>query len=207
MRICIMSTGRCGSTSLYSLIGNHLPKDYYKEVEPFNPGIKRQQGFIADQKSVIESENNVLIKTLIGHTQDGIDVEDMYTWIFNFFDIVIILDRRDKRLQVESFSYQTYKNDMRWHEKRRYEMRLVSEDILNHNTERLESTTKKLEELSAKYGKKIYYYEDIFIDNNMELINEIFDTIGQKPIHKFLDYWVISDEKRVRLKDDEIRLL
>lgn len=207
MRICIMSTGRCGSTSLYSLIDNHLPKDYYKEIEPFNPGIKRQQGFIADQKSIIESENNVLIKTLIGHTQDGIDVDDMYTWIFNFFDVIIILDRRDKRLQVESFSYQTYKNDNRWHDRRKYEMKLVPEEILNHNRERLDSTTKKLEDLSIEYNKKIYYYEDIFIDNNMELINEIFDMIGQKPIQKFLNYWVISDDKRVRLKEEEIRLL
>jgi hypothetical protein len=202
-----MSTGRCGSTSLYSLIDNHLPKDYYKEIEPFNPGIKRQQGFIADQKSIIESENNVLIKTLIGHTQDGIDVDDMYTWIFNFFDVIIILDRRDKRLQVESFSYQTYKNDNRWHDRRKYEMKLVPEEILNHNRERLDSTTKKLEDLSIEYNKKIYYYEDIFIDNNMELINEIFDMIGQKPIQKFLNYWVISDDKRVRLKEEEIRLL
>jgi hypothetical protein len=167
----------------------------------------RPNGFNVDQKSIIESKDNVLIKTLIGHTQKGIDVDDMYGWIFNHFDKIILLDRLNKKLQVESFSYQSYKNDLRWHDKKRYRMEIVPKDIIETNIKRLEYSTNKINELSKKYDKKIYYYEDIFIDNNMETITEIFNIIKQTPNQDLLNFWVISDEKRVRLNDNEIKLL
>lgn len=207
MKICILSTGRAGSTSLYSLLAKHLPSNYYCGLEPFNTGMSRPNGFNINQKSVIESEENVLIKTLIGQTQKEIDIENMYVWLFEHFDKIILLDRLDKQLQVESFSYQTYKNNLRWHDKKRYRMELVPKDIMDTNIKRLEYSTNKINELSKRYNKKIYYYEDIFLDNNIETINEIFNLINKTPNEELLNFWVISDEKRVRLKDDEIKLL
>lgn len=207
MKICILSTGRAGSTSLYSLLAKHLPSNYYCELEPFNVGMSRSNGFNINQKSVIESEENVLIKTLIGQTQKEIDIENMYVWLFEHFDKIILLDRLDKQLQVESFSYQTYKNNLRWHDKKRYRMELVPKDIMDTNIKRLEYSTNKINELSKRYNKKIYYYEDIFLDNNIETINEIFNLINETPNEELLNFWVISDEKRVRLKDNEIKLL
>lgn len=207
MKVCILSTGRAGSTSLYSLLTKHLPPNYYCELEPFNLGMGRPDGFNVNQKSVIESEENVLIKTLIGQTQKDIHIEDMYIWLFEHFDKIILLDRLDKQLQVESFSYQTYKNNLRWHDKKRYRMELVPKDIIDINVKRLEYSTNKINELSKRYNEKIYYYEDIFLDNNIETINEIFNLINKTPNEELLNFWVISDEKRVRLKDDEIKLL
>ena len=207
MKICILSTGRAGSTSLCTVLNKHLPSNYYCELEPFNTVMSRPGGFNVDQKSVIESKENVLIKTLIGQTQKGINIDDMYVWLFEHFDEIILLDRLDKQLQVESFSYQTYKNDLRWHDKKRYRMELVPKDIIETNVKRLEYSTNKINELAKKYNKKIYYYEDIFIDNNMNTINEIFNLINETPNRDLLNFWVISDEKRVRLRDDEIKLL
>jgi len=204
MKICILSTGRSGSTSLYRLLGKHLPTNHYCVLEPFNTNANNS---VNDQKSIIESKENVLIKTLIEHTQTDVHIEDMHTWIFDHFDEVILLDRLDKQLQVESFSYQEYRNDLRWHDKKRYRMELVPKDIIETNVKRLERSTNKINELSKKYDKKIYYYEDIFLDNNMETINEIFNTIKQTPNQELLNSWVISDEKRVRLSDNEIKLL
>jgi hypothetical protein len=43
MKICIISTGRAGSTSLYHLIKKHLPIDYYTITEPWNKGWKRNE--------------------------------------------------------------------------------------------------------------------------------------------------------------------
>jgi hypothetical protein len=207
MKICILSTGRAGSTSLYGVLNKHLPPNYYCALEPFNTNMNRPDGFNVNQKSIIESKDNVLIKTLIGHTQKGIDIDDMYVWLFEHFDEIILLDRLDKQLQVESFSYQTYKNDLRWHDKKRYRMELVPKDIIETNVKRLEYSTNKINELAKKYNKKIYYYEDVFLDNNIETINEFFNIIKQTPNQDLLDFWVISDEKRVRLNDDEIKLL
>jgi hypothetical protein len=204
MKICILSTGRSGSTSLYRLLSKHLPTNYYCVLEPFNTNTNNS---VNDQKSIIESKENVLIKTLIEHTQTDVHIEEMHAWIFDHFDKVILLDRLDKQLQVESFSYQEYRNDLRWHDKKRYRMELVPKEIIETNVKRLEKSTNKINELSQKYDKKIYYYEDIFLDNNMETINEIFNTIKQTPNQELLNFWVISDEKRVRLNDNEIKLL
>lgn len=207
MKICILSTGRAGSTSLYNLLKKHLPSNYYCCLEPFNLGMDEHVDVNVNQKLVIESEENVLIKTLIGHTQDDIELKDMHVWLFENFDKMILLDRLDKQLQVESFSYQSYENKGSWHEKKRYQMRLVPKDIIDTNIKRLEYSTKKINELSERYNKKIYYYENIFLDNNIEIINEIFNLINQTPNEELLNFWVISDEKRVRLKKDEIKFI
>jgi hypothetical protein len=204
MKICILSTGRSGSTSLYRVLSKHLPTNYHCVLEPFNTNANNS---VNDQKSIIESKENVLIKTLIEHTQTDVHIEEMHTWIFDHFDEVILLDRLDKQLQVESFSYQEYRNDLRWHDKKRYRMELVPKEIIETNVKRLEKSTNKINELSQKYDKKIYYYEDVFLDNNMKTINEIFNTIKQTPNQELLNSWVISDEKRVRLSDNEIKLL
>jgi hypothetical protein len=160
-----------------------------------------------NQKSIIETKKNVIIKTIIGQTQKDVDIEDMYNWLFEHFDTFILLDRLDKQLQVESFSYQSYKNNLTWHDKKRYQMELVPKEVIETNIKRLEYTTNKINELSRRYNKKIYYYEDIFLDNNVETINEIFNLINETPNRDLLNFWVISDEKRVRLRDDEIKLL
>ena len=120
---------------------------------------------------------------------------------------MILLDRLDKQLQVESFSYQTYQNNGSWHKKKIYQMEVVPKYIIDTNIKRLEYSTNKINELSKRYNKKIYYYEDIFLDNNIETINEIFNIINQTPNEELLNLWVFSDEKRVRLRKDEIKLL
>jgi hypothetical protein len=206
MKICILSTGRAGSTSLYNLLEKHLPSNYYCCLEPFNPGMDKHVDVNVNQKLVIESEENVLIKTLIGHTQENIELEDTHVWLFENFDEIILLDRLDKHLQLESFSYHSY-NKGNWHEKKRYRMEMVPKDIVDTNIKRLEHSTNKINELSKRYNKKIYYYEDIFLDNNIETINEIFNLINETPNKELLNFWVISDKKRVRVKDDEIKLL
>jgi hypothetical protein len=86
-------------------------------------------------------------------------------------------------------------------------MEMVPKDIIDTNIKRLEHSTNKINELSKRYNKKIYYYEDIFLDNNIETINEIFNLINETPNEELLNFWVISDKKRVRVKDDEKKLL
>lgn len=206
MKICIISTGRAGSTSLYELLSEHLPTDYYFGLEPFNT-MSRPIGYDINQKSIIESEKYALIKTLVDQTQPDIDIDDMHNWLFEHFDEIILLDRLNKQLQIESFSYQTYTNNFRWHDKKRYRMELVPNEVIELNVKRLEYSTNKINELSKRYNKKIYYYEDIFLDNNRKIIDEIFGVINKTPNENLLNLWVISNEKRVRLKDEELKIL
>lgn len=91
--------------------------------------------------------------------------------------------------------------------KKKYQMETVPKDVIDLNTMGVKYSTNKINELSKIYNKKIYYYEDIFLDNNIETINEIFNLINITANKELLNFWVISDKKLVRVKDDGIRLI
>jgi hypothetical protein len=199
VKICILTVGRCGSTSLYNLIRNHLKSEYYFTSEPFNFSFNKINNIEENQFDVISKKDNVLIKTLIGQTPNGIDEEFYYDWIFTFFDKVIILDRLDIRLQTESFSYLCHKNTKIWHKKQFFDLSIVPNELINEWEKRLKNFKDIIKNLSIKHNKKIYYYEDIFIHNNMNIINEIFHYLEIKMVDKLVNLFLLSDEYKVRM--------
>jgi hypothetical protein len=199
MKICILSIGRSGSTSLYNVIRHHLKSEYYCISEPFNFSYNRVNKIEENQFDVITKKDNILIKTLIGHTPNGFDDEFFYDWIFDFFDKVIILDRLDIKLQTESFSYLIHKNNKTWHKKQFYDLSTVPTELINEWEKRLKSFKKIIKDLSIKHNKKIYYYEDIFVHNNMDIINEIFDYLEIKVNDNLINLFLLSDEYKVRM--------
>ena len=59
MKICILSTGRSGSTSLYDAIKKHLNEDYYCISEPFNLIHNRMIKIEENQFDIISKKDNV----------------------------------------------------------------------------------------------------------------------------------------------------
>jgi hypothetical protein len=207
MKICILATGRCGSTSLFRCIENHLHKEYVILTEPFDR-------FKEDKKNIRidESTPDILIKTLVGQTPTPISTLEnavkFYEWIFETFDKVIILDRKNKTEQTESFAYHTTKNiEDRHNTKRIYHLDSIPSDVINKWQIDLEKASTLLTLASEKYNSKIYYYEDIFVDKDMLVINEIFDYLGVKPIEEIVNRWIISDDKKVRIYKKTGKLL
>ena len=143
MKICILSTGRAGSTSLYNLIKDHLGNEYYSITEPFNDKIKRVKEIDPDQLQFITNKTHVLIKTITTQKPEGKTDEFICNWIFNFFDKVILLDRIDITEQAESFAYLIHTDNNLWHTKQVYKMSLVPKEYVNEWKERL-SNNKKL---------------------------------------------------------------
>jgi hypothetical protein len=201
VKICILSVGRCGSTSLYNLIRRHLKSEYYFIAEPFNFSFNRINDIEENQFDVISKKDNVLIKTLIGQIPNGINEEFYYDWIFTFFDKVIILDRLDIKLQSESFSYLIHKKSKIWHRKQFYDLSTVPIELINEWEKRLKNFKEIINNLSVKHNKKVYSYEDIFIHNNMNIINEIFDYLEIKMVDKLVDFFLLSDEHKVRMNE------
>ncbi len=204
MRICVVSTGRAGSTSLYNLIKDHLGSEYYTITEPFNEKI----GEIKPNQFEIITENvNVLIKTITN--QKPIDKTDEFIddWIFDFFDKVILLDRLNQKEQVESFAYLTHTNNKFWHTKQVYRMSVVPEEIINEWQDKLLYSKKTINDYSKKHNKKIYYYEDIFINKNTETIKEIFEYLEIDLKNELVDEWIFSEEKKVRINEINRKLL
>ena len=207
MKICIVSTGRAGSTSLYNLIKNHLTKDYYTITEPFNEKIDRVSEIASDQLGFISKRENVLIKTIINQRPQNTTEDFIDEWIFSFFDRIILLDRVDIKSQVESFAYLVHIDTKIWHLKQTYNLSKVPEEVIQEWYEKVNYSKERINHYSKKHNKKIYYYEDIFIEKNNETIKEIFDYLEITMNPKLVEEWIFSDEKKVRMPEGKRKLL
>lgn len=207
MKICILSTGRAGSTSLYNLIKNHLGNEYYSITEPFNDKIKRVKETDPNQLEVIINKSHVLIKTITTQKPEGKTDEFICNWIFNFFDKVILLDRDDITEQAESFAYLIHTDNRLWHTKQVYKMSLVPKEFVDEWKEMLLNNKMIISALSKKYNKRVYYYEDIFVNKNKETLNEIFNYLELDLKEDLVNQWILSEEKKVRLNEKNNKLI
>jgi hypothetical protein len=201
MKICILSFGRTGSTSLFRAIFKHLGQDFYRACEPFNYSALK---FGQKDENAFEhmcNQNNVFIKTHIHHGPKGKSIDFMHEWIFNFFDKVILLDRKDTIALTESHAYMMYSKSKDWHSKQFYDISTIPTEFIKEWETRICEYKKTINELSIKYDKKIYYYEDIFLDKNMEIIDEIFNYIEIKPNFRIIENDILSDNNKVRLEN------
>ena len=157
---------------------------------------------------MILKNDNVFIKTLVGQLPENENIKSFENWLFTFFNRIILLDRLDDTLQVESMTWHgSFNRGKSWHEKEFYDLDKISKDTIDEQKIILNDRKSIINDYSTIYKKKIYYYEDIFIYHNMNEINEIFDFLGLKLNEKYLVEYVISKEKKVRINKDEIKLI
>lgn len=201
-----MASGRCGSTSLFKCIKEHLTDNYTFLEEPLDRYSKTEENL-----SFCDDNKNVLLKMLFGQTPSNIDKENtklFYKSILETFDKVIILDRINKIEQSESFIYHTVNKTKDRHKiKRVYHLNSIPKDTFNEWELNLIAVSDTLESFSEKYNKKIYYYEDIFVNKKTSIINEIFDYLELTPIEDSINNWLISDDKKVRISENHNKFL
>ena len=188
MKICVISSiGRSGTTSLFDMMRLCLPIYYTCLNEPFNDEQDpHAMGWIMH-------EPNILVKELLCHKVNG-EVFP-YEWLYETFDKVIIMDRRNKLEQSESNAVHSYDktNNESWHIRKKY-------NLTNIPTEYIEELKKSSEDLTQHYRGKIYYYEDVFMGHNVDLLMEIMNSVGITEIPKqiLFDYFY-SPKKKVRV--------
>jgi hypothetical protein len=203
MKICILATGRCGSTSLFGCIKDHLPSEYIFLTEPFDRYKTKKEPLTIDT-----STPNVLIKTLVGQIPNEKDGMMVYDWIFQTFDKVIILDRKNKLEQVESFAFHTTNNIKDRHNRKRvYYFNSISDEVMDKWELDINIASEFLTTLSKENNTKIYYYEDLFVNKDQLIIDEIFKYLNLTPIKESIDRWIISDNKKVRITEKRDKLL
>jgi hypothetical protein len=207
MKICIISTGRSGSTSLYNLIKNHLGNEYYSITEPFNDKIKRVKETDPDQIEVIKNNTQVLIKTITAQRPENKTDEFIDNWLFEFFDKIILLDRLNIKEQAESFAYIIHSNNNLWHTKQVYKMSQVPKEFIKEWEEKLLNDKKIINRYSKQYNKRVYYYEDIFINKNIEILKEIFKYLELELNYDLVNEWIFSEEKKLRINENKTKLL
>lgn len=213
MKILLLGTPRSGSTSLVKLIDSHISLPNYKMfIEPFNMELYDNFNSIT-QLSEFE---NILVKNLflIGNDEYPKDsfknVYEYLDWCYTFFDKIILLDRIDKVAQSESFVVNETiwrKRGTDWHTKKVYDFSKIDEEYLQIMIGRYTESTTILKEISVKNNFPIFYYEDIFLNHNVEDIKKLFIYLGiELDINHFNEY-ILSDKRKVRIEKSIKKLL
>lgn len=208
MRIAILGSERTGSTTLFYLIKEHLDSlNYTSHCEPFNQYLYELKNRNVYSPSFYENKTNVFIKTFLNdvHRPNGfLNNDKMYwDWFFNYFEKIILLDRKDKILQSESFVYHAIKGTKgNWHKRQYYDFSGIEEREIEYRRNILIEESKKLHDLSEN-GYPIFYFEDIYTDRNKSVVKDILSYVGVELNDIIYDKFVLADKNRVRLDKGE----
>jgi hypothetical protein len=214
MKILILGTPRSGSTSLIRLIDSHINLPNYKMViEPFNKSLYFNGKHTIE--SLLEYEN-ILVKNLflIGNDEYAensfIDVYEYFNWCYSYFDKIIILDRKDKIAQSESFVINETmwrEKGIDWHTKKIYDLDKIDKSYLETMIDRYIESSKILNDISYTNNFPIFYYEDIFLNNNIEVVKNLFQHLKMDLDMEMYNKYVISNELQVRIDKNKQNLI
>jgi hypothetical protein len=205
MKIAILARPRTGSTSLYKLFQSHLD-GYMCFLEPFNPKwtlYYNGHGIDFNYIDPFLQYNKVLCKTLYGcgHypvRSVGLLEKEFIKWMKDYFDKVVVLDRRDKQAQAESLLI-NQDSDTSWHEPKIYDVSKLDgkrlEDQINYMTQ----TSEAMRQVAEDKSWPVFYYEDLYVDHNMDEIKHMFDYVGIDMDETKVYDFIISNKRRVRI--------
>jgi len=213
MRILILATPRSGSTSLVKLIDSHIKlSNHTTLIEPFNYEFNQ---YLKKIDSILNVEN-ILIKNLflIGIDDYPIDsfknVYEYLDWCYTFFDKIIILDRKDKLAQSESFAINETSMRERgigWHTPKIYDVDKIEPSYIKTMFSRYMESSEILHKIS--YDKKfpIFYYEDIFVEHDKSNIRDLFKYLGMEMSDVHYEEYVLSPYRKIRINKNKQNLI
>jgi hypothetical protein len=210
MKIALLTSARSGSTSLFHLFEEILkPKRYVCISEPFNSFWRNPTGLKLYDTSFFEKKENVFIKTFVSDLQRPIefkdDEESYWDWFFTYFDKVIILDRKDKELQSESLTYHLKNKDFySWQRKQFYDLSKIEKEEIENSRKILIRDSEKKHVFSQK-GYPIFYFEDLFIDKNVDTISNLFSYLNLDLRNDLIQKYIISDSFKIRIDNTKER--
>lgn len=214
MKLAILTSPRSGSSSLYHLIESHLyflQEKYTCIYEPFNREWRNKVGLKKYDLDFFEDKKNIFIKTFVSEAAIPESLTNnsasYWSWFFNYFDKVILLDRKNKDLQSESLTYLRNKDNNRksWQDKQYYDLTKITKKQLEYVKEELLEESKIIHSHIDK-GYPIFYFEDIFVKKDKTKILEMFEYIDIELNEKLYNLFVTSDSRKVRITDEEINI-
>jgi LPS sulfotransferase NodH len=213
MRVLILGTPRSGSTSLVRLIDSHMNLFNYRMfIEPFNQLLDKEINSIIP----LLEYDNILLKNLflVGNaeypTDSFIDVFEYLNWCYTYFDKIIVLDRRDRIAQSESFVINETmwrEKGVGWHTKKIYDLDRIDKVYLETMIDRYTQSGKILNDIAYTNNFPIFYYEDIFLNHNMKIVKKLFEYLGMDLDMGMYNKYVISNELQVRIDKNKQNLI
>ena len=217
MRIAIVCNGRSGSTSTFNYINCCLlneNKKYSSFFEPFNFINPDREDKLKTFNNII-NKKNVLLKTFIdnhNYPYESFDsVESYWNWFYSFFDKIIVLERKDKRLQAESLVYHIKLSKNRtispyWHKPKYYDLNEMDEENVVELEKHLIDQSLVLKSISDK-GYPLFYFEDIFVNKDIETIKRLNEYCEIEYNQICIDEWINSPYKKVRIETKSNKLI
>lgn len=213
MRILILATPRSGSTSLVKLVNSHITSlDYRMLIEPFNSQLN---GYTLNIDSILNVEN-LLIKNLflVGNdeypTGSFGNVYEYFEWCYEFFDKIIILDRKDKIAQSESFAVNETlmrERGIDWHTPKIYDIQSIETSYIETMISRYTESSNVLQSISDGHNFPLFYYEDIFLEKSRKHIEELFSYLDMVLNESDYMEYIISPHRRVRIDKNTQNLI
>jgi hypothetical protein len=212
MKILILGTPRSGSTSLVKFIDSHIMSPNYKMIiEPFNKCSNVYINEIKNNDTVtyLTKFDNILVKSLflIGvdeyPTKSFNSIFEYFKWCYSYFDKIIIIDRKDKVAQSESFTINETmfrEKGLNWHTQKIYDLDKIDKSYLNEMIDRYTKSSEILKEISINNNFPIFYYEDIFLDHNIDVICNLLGYLGLEFNTKNYNKFISSNTRRVRIE-------
>lgn len=158
MKILIFGLPRCGTSSLFDFLVESFPNNYVVKYEPFKRVTEVEWGDNCIVKSVLTDEEHdpIILK-------NGENLTNHSFRIIREFDKVIYIKRRNIENVKKSFSD--------FHR------------LMNSEEQSNSIADKKINEWNIIFdevtvGKKVYYYEDIFLDYPSKEIIEMCNYLG-----------------------------
>jgi hypothetical protein len=221
MRTLLLAEARSGSTSLANCIAEHLDKKYKIFIEPFNIGKynllnHKKNGYDFNKVDDLYNIENLFVKSIFmygmpNYPKNSFNSNDEYfEWMFNFFDKIILLCRKNKILQAESFIINKKVNKIHsigWHTPKIYKTNEIDKKVLNNKIKQYTTTQNVLLNISKELDYPVFYYEDIFVNCDKNKIINLFKYIGIVPNWSIIEKWVISNEFVVRIESIEEKKL
>jgi hypothetical protein len=167
MKRLLLSQGRTGSLNLTRYVReSNLDTIVYRE--PFNTTAIKDTG-IEYQFEKIVSNPNIFVENKIGNDSfpielQNLNTDELITFLKSKFDIIGILMRRDIDSQTESLA-NARKSD-NWNSK--YVYQKIDSNTTAKYKNLLENEKNTFTYISEKYNIPIFYYEDLYIENQNE---------------------------------------
>lgn len=214
MKILLLGTPRSGSTSLVRLIDSHIDLPNYKMViEPFNKSLYSNGTHTIE--SLLEYEN-ILVKNLflIGNDEypdkSFDNTYEYFDWCYSYFDKIVILDRKDKIAQSESFAINETlmrEKGVDWHTPKIYDLDSIDKSYLQTMIDRYTESSEILHTISSKQKFPIFYYEDIFLEKSRKHIEDLFSYLDMKLNESNYEEYILSPYRRVRIDKNKQNLI
>ena len=219
MKILILGTPRSGSTSLVKFIDSHIKlSNYQMFIEPFNQKLYPNKEYDVDRDTILyfTKYNNILVKSLflLEHEEYPIksfnNIYEYLDWCYSYFDKIIILDRKDKLAQSESFAVNETsmrESGIGWHVPKIYDIEKIESSYIKTMIDRYMESGEILKNISDTNNFPIFYYEDIFLNKSRKHIEFLFSYLDMEMDESNYMEWILSPYRRVRIDKNKQNLI